>query len=94
MTSKRVTATEFARNLSSMLSEVHYRGISLEVCRGRETVARVVPSGPPAGFSVARLNDLFATLPRLGAGDADRFLADLDELDRTVGEAGADAWAS
>lgn len=91
---KRVTATEFARSLSSMLSEVRYRGTSLEVWRGKEAVARVVPSGSGAGFPVARLNDLFASLPRLGARDAERYLADLQELDRTVGEAGSDAWAS
>ena len=94
MTTKRVTATEFARNLSSMLNEVRYRSVSLEVWRGKEAVARVTPPSSRAGYPISRLNELFARLPRLSAGDADDFLRDLDELDRTVGEAGGNAWAS
>jgi prevent-host-death family protein len=93
MPDKRVTATEFARNLSSMLNEVRYREVSIEVWRGKEPVARVVPAAPAAGYPIDRLNALFATLPRLGARNAEAFLEDLQELDRTVGEAG-DAWAS
>lgn len=93
MTARRVTATEFARNLSSMLNEVRYRDTSLEVWRGNEAVARVVPAHPVAGFPVERLNALFASLPKLGSRDADAFLCDLEELDRTVSET-HDAWAS
>jgi antitoxin (DNA-binding transcriptional repressor) of toxin-antitoxin stability system len=43
MGAREVTATEFARNLSSLLNEVRYQGVSLEVRRGKEAVAHVVP---------------------------------------------------
>ncbi len=94
MVVKRVSATEFARNLSSMLNEVRYRSVSLEVWRSKEAIARVTPPARGAGYPVDRLNDLFAALPRLSARDTDDFLRVLDDLDRTVGEAGSDAWAS
>lgn len=93
MTAKRVTATEFARNLSSMLNEVRYRETSLEVWRGNEPVARVVPARPAPGFPVERLNAFVSSLPALSARDAEAFLRDLDEIDRTVSETD-DAWAS
>lgn len=94
MSTKRVSATEFARNLSSMLNDVRYRAVSLEVWRGKEAIARVTPAAQGIGYPVDRLNDLVASLPKLSARDADAFLRDLEELDRTVGEAGGDAWAS
>lgn len=94
MTAKRVTATEFARNLSAMLNEVRYRETSLEVWRGKDLVARVVPPRAPAGFPIAGLGAFVRGLPSLGAKGADAFLTDLDALDRTVGESDRDAWAS
>jgi hypothetical protein len=94
MTAKRVTATEFARNLSSMLSEVRYRETSLEVWRGRELMAHISPPRDPAGFPISGLNALMRGLPGLGRKDADAFLSDLDALDRVVGESDREAWAS
>ncbi len=93
MSARRVTATEFARNLSSMLNEVRYKETSLEVWRGNEPVARVIPAQPVPGFPIERLNAFVASLPGLSARDAEAFLRDLDEIDRTVSETD-DAWAS
>jgi antitoxin (DNA-binding transcriptional repressor) of toxin-antitoxin stability system len=84
MTSRRVTATEFARNLSSMLNEVRHGDAALEVWRGQECVARVVPVAQPPGYPIDRLGDLFASLPRLDADDVKAFERDLAELDCTV----------
>ena len=92
MANRRVSATEFARNLSSMLNEVHYRSASLEIWRGKECVARVVPSQPPSGFPVDQLGGFFASLPRLVPGDAQAFETDLSDLDHTVLSAD-DPWA-
>ncbi|MBK9129473.1 MAG: type II toxin-antitoxin system prevent-host-death family antitoxin [Phycisphaerales bacterium] len=93
MSARRVTATEFARNLSSMLNEVRYKETSLEVWRGNEPVARVIPAQPLPGFPIERLNAFVSSLPGLSARDAEAFLRDLDEIDRTVSETD-DAWAS
>ena len=84
MGAREITATEFARNLSSLLNEVHYQGVSLEVKRGKEIVAHVVPPPSRPGYPIERLNRLFATLPKLDKADADLFLADLASLDRTL----------
>jgi antitoxin (DNA-binding transcriptional repressor) of toxin-antitoxin stability system len=74
MPSRRVTATEFARNLSSMLNEVRYGDASLDVWRGQECVARVVTVARPPGYPINRLD----------ADDVKAFERDLAELDRTV----------
>jgi antitoxin (DNA-binding transcriptional repressor) of toxin-antitoxin stability system len=93
MGAREVTATEFARNLSSLLNEVRYQGVSLEVRRGKEAVAHVVPPPSRPGFPIERLNHLMATLPRLDKADAEAFLEDLAVLDRTLVQSGA-VWDS
>lgn len=40
---KRETATELSRNLSSLLGEVRYRRIDLEVTKGDEVIALGLP---------------------------------------------------
>ncbi len=84
MGAREVTATEFARNLSSLLNEVRYQGVCLEVRRGKETVAHVVPPPSRPGYPIERLNQLIATLPRLDKADAEAFLDDLGKLDRAL----------
>lgn len=91
MGAREITATEFARNLSSLLNEVRYQGVSLEVRRGKELMAHVVPPPSAPGFPIARLNHLFATLPRLDKADAEAFLNDMAELDRSLVQTD-DAW--
>ncbi len=86
MADKRITAIELARNLSALLNEVRYRAVSLEVWRGRECIARVVPPSRPAGLSVERLNGLLATLPKLDPANAQAFERDLEQLGQTVSE--------
>jgi hypothetical protein len=93
MSHRRVTATELARNLSSMLNEVRYRELTLEVWRGRDMVAQVVPPIQPAGVPIEQINALFAALPRLGEDDADTFLEDLGSIDNLF-ETSTDPWAS
>lgn len=84
MGAREVTATEFARNLSSLLNEVRYQGVSLDVRRGKEVIAHVSPPPSAPGYPIDRLNQLFATLPRLDRLDASVFLADLATLERTL----------
>lgn len=93
MSDRIVSATEFARNLSRLLNEVRFRDVSLEVRRGREPMARVIPAGLPEGVPIDRLNALIARLPRLEADDADAFERDLADLDHGLSQAD-DPWGS
>ena len=61
----KVTATEAARNFSDLLNKIKYQGMTYEVTRGRETVARIIPAGPASTIGVTDLNELFAALPPL-----------------------------
>jgi hypothetical protein len=93
MTTKRVSATQFARNLSSIMNEVRYRDLCVEVVRGKEVIARVIPPIRPHGFPVERLNALVTALPKLDEEEAEEFLKDLHALDSTL-SAQADPWGS
>lgn len=91
---RRVTATELARNLSALLGEIRYRRIDLEVTKGDEVIARVLPpEARPAGCSVDRLDDLFRRLPRLEPQEAEAFASDIREAHRALVESGS-AWDS
>lgn len=79
---ERISATEAARNLSDILNRVRYQGASFEIARGNEVVARIVPATPPRTVKVADLDKLFASLPKLGLEDAERFEEDLRSIRR------------
>jgi hypothetical protein len=72
-----VTATTFARNLSDLLNQVRYQGITLDVKRGSEIVAYVTPPEVCSGYPIAELDNLMATLPRLSSEDTSAFQHDI-----------------
>jgi len=91
---RRVTATELARNLSTLLGEIRYRRIDLEVTKGDEVIARVLPpEARPASCSVDRLDDLFRHLPRLEPQGAEAFASDVREARKGLVESES-AWDS
>jgi antitoxin (DNA-binding transcriptional repressor) of toxin-antitoxin stability system len=77
---KVVSATEAARTFSELLNQVRYLGETVEIQRGRDIVARLVPPGPSKIISMSELNTLFASLPHLTPEDAESFAADLDKI--------------
>ncbi len=91
---RRVTATELARNLSALLGEIRYRRVDLEVTKGDEVIARVVPPDlRPAGCPVDKLDDLFRRLPRLVPEEKEAFAGDVREARRALAESES-AWDS
>jgi prevent-host-death family protein len=85
----RITATELARRVGSVLGRVRYRGDSFVVERNGEPVARVLPV---AGASPASLAEAFGAWRSAGEAEPE-FAADLERvgaLDRPP----ADPWAS
>lgn len=93
MALRTITATAFSRNFSDLLNQVRYQGMSFEIKRGADVVARITPPGATAGFPIAELDSLLAGLPALAADEADAFLADVrDGRGQLVN--GDDAWGS
>ena len=91
---RRVTATELARNLSALLGEIRHRRIDLEVTKRDEVIARILPpEARVVGCSVDRLDDLFRHLPRLEPDEANAFVADVREARRALVETES-AWDS
>lgn len=92
MSTQAITATAFSRNLSALLNQVRYQGISLNVMRGKDTVACVSPPLAHAGYPLAQLGELLAGLPRLSAAEADSFAADLATLRQQLTPPAANIW--
>lgn len=93
MTHIAVTPTVLARNLSELLNKVRYQRVTLEIMRGKDTVAYVSPVPAGAGYPLAQLDRLFESLPSLPDDDA---LSFLDDMHRGVATQPVehDAWAS
>jgi antitoxin (DNA-binding transcriptional repressor) of toxin-antitoxin stability system len=85
-----ISATELAKNLSSILSRVQYRGERFVVERNGEPVAAIGPVGAPAGLSVRELFDL---VRRIGFPD-DQFAVDLEAIQADQQKAVLPPWPS
>lgn len=90
---RTVTATEMARGLSDMLSQVQYRGHTMEITRGKDVVAKLVPAEAMHGFPIDRLDALLAGLPHLTTKESERFLKDMHAGLAALAE-GDDPWDS
>ena len=53
------------------------RALNIEIARGAEVVAQIVPAGPPRAAKLADLDERFAQLPKLDAEDGAAFEDDL-----------------
>jgi antitoxin (DNA-binding transcriptional repressor) of toxin-antitoxin stability system len=85
---QRLSATELAKNLSSVLSRVQYRGERFVVERNGEPVATIGPVEPSMGMTVRELFDL---LRRIGRPD-DQFAVDLAAIQSDQGTAKTPSW--
>ena len=64
----RRSVTDVARNFSSTVTRVAMRGERVELIRGGQVVAALVPA--PQGVPAGQLRATLADLPRLGLRDA------------------------
>ena len=89
----KLSATEFARNLSEYLNRVLYRGESFVILRSNRPVGELRPI--PAGTRMGDLPDILASLPHLSRREAEQMGREIEgyrsELDS---EPVGDAWAS
>lgn len=75
--SKRISATEAARNFSELLAMVRFRGARYTIVRGGKPMATVGPAEPPVHErSFAELKEIWKRISRLGE-EAESFERDL-----------------
>ena len=75
---ERITQAEAARDLTGILERVRAHGVSFEIVRGDQVVARLGP--PPAIAKVCAVEqfvEMWKRMPRLDPEDAAQFDADL-----------------
>ena len=81
-----IKSSEAARNFSDLLNRVRYQGMSFDIQRGREIVARISPVSPTSPLDASELQTAFASLPRLSKEELDAFERDLETLRKAVQE--------
>ena len=84
----RISATEFARHLSDVLSRAHYRGERFVVERGGETVAILEP--PTAAVHAITLRELTERLRNIRPDE--RFADDLEAIQAEQSVAESPPW--
>jgi antitoxin (DNA-binding transcriptional repressor) of toxin-antitoxin stability system len=87
--SREITATDAARNFSSLLTRVRYGGESFVVVRNGEVMCRIEPAGSATRSTVRDLLDRLAATPP----DED-FAADLENAQRRQPKLPRSPWAS
>ncbi len=92
MPSAAVNVTDFSRGLSEFLNQVQYKGVVLDIERGKRIVARVSPAGQVDGFPLHQLDALLSKGPQLSAADRQSLAADVRAV-RTQLRTKADSWA-
>lgn len=69
MPSHPVNLIDFSRGLSEFLNQVQYKGVVLDIERGKRIVARISPARQADGFPIEQLDDLLGKGPQLSAAD-------------------------
>jgi len=77
----RVTVSEAERDFANLVNRVHAEGISVELARGDEVIARLVPASARVALKVQDLNAFLLGLPKLG-DDAVAFGEDVRAIRR------------
>jgi antitoxin (DNA-binding transcriptional repressor) of toxin-antitoxin stability system len=76
-----INATQASRTLSDILNQVRYQGISFEIKRGREIIAKIVPATrAKQKMTGIEFNTLLKRLPSLDAEDSAAFELELKEM--------------
>jgi antitoxin (DNA-binding transcriptional repressor) of toxin-antitoxin stability system len=88
---RKMTATEVARNFTSVLDEVERSGESVRIERHGHVVAELGPASTVDRR--LRWGELLELLRRLGSPDAD-FARDVEEAHHDIDQPVRDAWAS
>lgn len=74
-----ITSTDLARNLASTIDQVRLSGQIIEITKGNQTVAQLIPAAHK-GFPVAQLKRFFQELPHLDGKSKTRFASDLKTI--------------
>ena len=74
-----ITSSDLARNLASTIDQVRLSGQVIEITKGNQTVAQLIPAAHK-GFPIAQLKIFFQQLSHLGKKDNLRMMNDLQKI--------------
>jgi len=87
---ERVTVTDAQRDLAALVDRVYHLGISVDLEREKQVVARIAPVQSAKTLKVGEFSAFLKHLPQLG-DDAESFDTDLRQIRRDFPLEGA-AW--
>ena len=71
--------TEAAKVFSNLVNRVYREGISVDLERDNEIIARLTPAEPTSALSLGELNSFLSRLPSLG-DDVEEFAHDIQTI--------------
>ena len=89
-TRQRIALADAERDFSRLVHRVYSEGITVELDRGDQVIARISPVGPRSALKVRDLNAFLHNLPKLG-DDAEVFHDEIRAMRRELPAEG-DPW--
>jgi antitoxin (DNA-binding transcriptional repressor) of toxin-antitoxin stability system len=86
----QMNITEAEKDFSTLVEKVYTEGISIDLERDNQVIARLTPAEPRSPLTVGQLNAFLRNLPSL-ADDADEFAKDIRAI-RSQFPAESSAW--
>jgi antitoxin (DNA-binding transcriptional repressor) of toxin-antitoxin stability system len=80
---ERIALADAERDFSQLVHRVYSEGITVELDRGDQIIARISPVGPRSALQVRDLNAFLQNLPKLG-DDAEVFREDIRAMRRDL----------
>ena len=80
----RITEAEAVRDISALLERVRTQGVSGEILRGDEVVARLEPAPEPKRKTMASLISAMSQLPPLSEEDSTAWELDLADIRKSM----------
>jgi antitoxin (DNA-binding transcriptional repressor) of toxin-antitoxin stability system len=77
----RINLADAERDFANLVNRVYSEGIAVELERGDEVIAHLMPAVPRSRLNVGQLNGFLEGLPKLRE-DADAFLEDVRAIRR------------
>ena len=75
---ERVTVIDAGHNFGALIERVKSQGVSVELVQDDIVVAKITPTAPKKGLTMAEFGEFLASLPSLG-DDAEDFARDVEE---------------
>lgn len=89
---KVISATDMARSFSDVIGQVYYKGVSFDIKKGANIVARLTPTQNKSTLTLGELKEFLMEGPHLDKDDIDEFETEITRVKGTKITEGEVKW--